>query len=283
MTNKQETFPKPESIDQKIFAQLETIMAPFVQDIPENEKFKKNIDSVEEHKPEWHQFGIITHTKKFAEAFKNQTKNYLQEWGFEDQVNQVLQEKIDDKTKEELILISIAFHDLGKIARGYKDNNGQRVPDYAGHEAKSEELLLNNPELQKLLRSYALTDAQIKYIARCAGLHFELGKIRKAAKKTALKYTLAFTESPEFVQESKNIAAEYPDYKTEIGLLFLCDNLAKTDLTITANSDTEIEAQTTVIKEEIKRRGLHPDLLAAAKQNPINIAVAREYFEIIYS
>jgi hypothetical protein len=58
--------------------------------------------------------------------------------------------------------------------------------------------------------------------------------------------------------------------------------LAKTDIVIEAKTDQEIENNTQQIKQTMQDRGLDPKLIRAIKQAPINIAVAKKYFESIY-
>ncbi len=52
--------------------------------------------------------------------------------------------------------------------------------------------LISSPEFKSMLRDRGLTDAQIDYIARCAGKHFEPGLVRRRAKRSDSGYTFGF-------------------------------------------------------------------------------------------
>lgn len=270
-----------EEIVQKLLNDLPEIAKTIIENRPENDNFKVNPDDPNEHDLNWHQFGIITHTKKSYEFYQTLVQEYLKQWGISNCINEKLSEQIDGKTKAELLQISIVLHDLGKFARGFKEE-GRLKPDYKGHEAKSEKLIMEDEQIRNCLqKTYALTDSQIIYIARCTALHYELGKMRDEAKKSDVGYSIAFTESEKCREVCGEIASEFSEFKEEIGILFLCDFLAKTDIIIYAKTDQEIEEQTLEIEQTIQERGLHPKLIAAIKQRPVNIANAKRYLENI--
>lgn len=273
---------RPESIYQKLLTRLPEIAKAVMDDRPENDNLKRNPDDPKEHAIRWHQFGIITHTEVFSQSFQNEAQEYFKNWDIDLKINQKLSEQIDGKTKAELLQISIPLHDLGKFARDFKEEDGKLEPTYYGHEAKSEKLIKENESINCLIhKTYGLTHVQVDYIARCAGLHYELGKTRDAAKKTDMGFTIAFANSEQCQKTCKEIAYKYPEFKVEIGILFLCDSLAKTDVRIDAETDEEIEKQTQQIERIIQERNLNPQLIAAIKQLPVNIAIARRYLESV--
>lgn len=67
----------------------------------------------------------------------------------------------------------------------------------------------------------------------------------------------------------------------EIGLLFLNDSLAKTEIFPKASTDAEIENQTERLKKIIKKLGLNTKIVNVAKQVPVNMAVAKAYIGIL--
>jgi hypothetical protein len=250
----------------------------------ENENFIDNPDDPTEHVPNWHQFGIITHTKIVLESYTNKVKELFEEWGIKDRINKKLQSEIDGITKGDLIKIGIILHDIGKFARNIEVTDGTIKHNFYGHEAISEKLIITeNSLVNELLKDELnLSVSQIKYIGRMAGLHFELGKSRDAARKSIKGYSIEFSNSEECEKALLNIASLYPDYKEEIGLLFLCDSLGKTDIRIKAKNDEEIEKQEIFIYESIKKRNLNPKLVTAIKQLPVNMAICKKYLQIIY-
>ncbi|EKD56632.1 MAG: Metal dependent phosphohydrolase [uncultured bacterium] len=270
----------PEFVIQDLLHRLPELAKSVMLDIPENDNFKQNPDDPDEHNPGWHQFGIITHSEKFVNSFDIEAQEYFQKWGIKEKINQKISEQIDGKTKKELLRISMILHDLGKFARSFTHKDNKFKPNFTDHEAKSEELIKGNEQIQTLLKNdYKLTENQIKYIARCAGLHFELGKTKRAAKKSESGYNLVFAEGENCKEACIEIAQRYPDFKEEMGILFLCDSLSKTDVRINAGTDSEIEKQSQQIESVIQSRGLNPKLIAAIKQRPVNIAVAKTYFD----
>jgi len=269
-----------DSICERLITFLPTIANTIIEDRTENGQFIINPDDPNEHVPIWHQFGIITHTKFVLKIHQTEASEYIDKWGIRLKINSKLQEEVDGKPKSELILIGIILHDIGKFARNFKENDGKMVFNFIGHEAMSEKLIKENKFIYNLLnQTLEYTEAQINYIARCAGLHFELGKAREAAKKTKLKYTIAFSESKECLESCIEIATQFPEYKLEIGILFLCDSLGKIDVRIIAESDEDIENLTPQIKQVLAQRNLNPSLLSAIKQLPVNIAIAKRYLE----
>jgi hypothetical protein len=269
-------------ITERLQDDLAAIAVGLMADVAENENFRRNPDSFIEHEPKWHQFGIITHTRKFLDHYQTDAGEYFEKWGISSQIERYLTERMDDKSKAELLPIGILLHDIGKFARGFKDKDGKVKPNYDGHEAKSEQAILREGNIRYRLQRNNLTDDEIKYIARCAGLHFELGKMRAKAKQSDWGYTIAFIESEHCQQVCTEIAQKFPEFKTEIGLLFLCDSMAKTDVVIDAETDLEIVEQTPYAEQVLLAQRLNPALIAAVKQGPVNIAVARKYLRGVF-
>jgi hypothetical protein len=85
---KSNLFEKRENIDQKLLRQLPELAKIFIADIPENKNFIENPDDPAEHHKKWHQFGIITHTRKFLEFYNQQMPDYLKKWGMEKEINE---------------------------------------------------------------------------------------------------------------------------------------------------------------------------------------------------
>lgn len=250
---------------------------------PENENFIKNPDDPREHVPNWHQFGIITHTKIVLESYINNVNELCEKWSVKYKINKKLQSEIDGVTKSNLIKIGIILHDIGKFARNIEIKDGTIKHNFYEHESISEQLIISESTyLNNILKNeLELSGSQIKYIGRMAGLHFELGKSRDAARKSQHGYTIKFSKSKECEDALLYIASIYPDYKEEIGLLFLCDSLGKTDIRIIANSDEEIEKHENYIYDTLKERNLNPKLIAAIKQLPVNMAICEKYLQII--
>lgn len=72
-----------------------------------NLSFAENPDFPEEHEPRWHQWGILTHTKKFAEYYRTEAQANLKSMGIDEKVAALLAERIGDWSKEDLLKISM--------------------------------------------------------------------------------------------------------------------------------------------------------------------------------
>lgn len=240
-------------------------------DEAKNKSFYDNPDDPLEHQSDWHQWGVIAHTKEFEKVYRGETQKYLAKWGIKDLVDVQMSEKIDGLTKNDLFGIAIIFHDLGK----FMTRDLKRPKKYFRHEIASGRLIKTPGFSNELIKRYNLTKPQIEYIAHCTSLHYELGKVRVGAQmEKNIEYNLDFVESKLFSKLAEEIKIEHPDLQLEIGLLFLADSLAKTDIRITnGESDAEIKAQ-------LEHKGLDPRLIKAVKQLPVNCAVAERYLKI---
>lgn len=108
---------KEKNIQEKIYdcdIYLPIIAKKIIPDTEENIVFRANPDDPQEHQPLWHEFGITTHTKKVVEHFFKRN-NRLKP--MTEQIDEIFKETIDGKTKEELMAISIIYHDIGKYLR----------------------------------------------------------------------------------------------------------------------------------------------------------------------
>ncbi len=247
-----------------------------------NKKFLDNPDDPNEHKPNWHQWGIITHTEKVKEFYQKEVPKYLELWGIKEKIASSMSERIGGKSKNELFEIAIMFHDLGKfISREVKIENDIAVDfNFHGHEKASGEIIRGPQFSSKLKEEYGLSERQIEYIARCAELHYTLGKMRKQAKKSDIGYTVAFAQSVFFRREVVEIIDDYKEYALEIGLFFLADSLGKTDIRINASANKDSKSQYEAVRQTILRGKLNPKLIEAVKEVPISIAVAENYLKI---
>jgi hypothetical protein len=257
-------------------------------DNPRNTAYLANPDSPAEHSPNWHQWGVITHTKMFGLAHDKDVNQLLQKWGLKQQVDRHLDQQIDGQPKRDLLRAAVALHDLGKFThRTFEDEpDGTYKATFTDHERKSGELIRDPAFAASLKQDYNLTDNQIEYIAKAAELHFQLGILRKKAKMVG-KYNMEFPRSPAFPDLAREQMRAHPDMALEMGLLFIGDSMAKTNIRIKADSDAEIEAQHAAIQQTITDRlsalpDLHkfnPKLIRAVKQLPVNLEVGRRYLE----
>lgn len=252
------------------------------QAMPANQSFLENPDDPKQHKPGWHQWGVITHSQKFGEAYDEQIPDYLEHWGLKDIVDLALSEEIDGVPKAELLRLVAPLHDLGKFTRRQlkRDVRGKIVgQNFLGHEVASGEIIRGR-EFNQRLESYGLTPAQIEYLARCSELHFELGVIRKRTKNSKAGYSLEFVNSSDFDSAALDLMYGFPDMKLEIGLLFLADNLAKTKIRIGADTDEQINSQRHLIYQALAEASLDSRLADAVAQLPVNLAAARRYLKL---
>ncbi len=250
------------------------------------QRFSENPDAVEEHESNWHQWGIVTHSIKMREMYPKVFEKYLSEWFNESPegtefvftIVDYLRQKVDGVTRADLIEIAMPLHDLGKFMKGVVEEGGKLKYDFDGHDKPSQEII-SGPEISGLLKSFGLTHSQIEYVAACAGNHYELGFVRKEAKKSEKGYTISFAET-ELGDVLADRMDQFSGLEIEVGLLFLLDSLAKTDVILQAKTDGEVGIAAKYAEGEIEQRGLEPKLINAVRQMPVNAAVARKYLEI---
>jgi hypothetical protein len=193
-------------------------------------------------------------------AIGGELSMYLRQAGLDEAFVRYMQEEIDGRSKFELFVLSIPFHDLGKFARSFSKGSagpGWDVikPDYSDHEKISGRLIREPPAVYELLAAQGLTDRQIEYIARCAELHFEFGHVRNAAKKTAVGYTLGFIGSVEMDRSIEQVLFERPGFGVEISAYFLVDSLGKLGVRVVPSETSGVEI---VTSELATQRGLLP-------------------------
>lgn len=288
-----------DSMEQKLLNSLpgfakEIVNSRYGSDLSYRQDFANNLDSIEYHDEEWHQWGVITHTKKVLDMYHNKAKELLADWKTEMEVH--FKEKIDGITKEDLFVLAILLHDIGKFAKEWK-NGKYSMKNHAGI---SRELILDEKGgiYKNLKDTLKLTQAQINYIATVAGIHYELGEVRSQAGEGELGYSLAFVRSDAFKKgidavkdRIKKYDVNFETYKVEIGVFFLIDSLGKTDILlgkiiaekIFEKDDAAIELLTSEAENEIVERKLSADLIKAIKQIPVNIAIAKRYFQLVFN
>jgi hypothetical protein len=214
---------------------------------PQNASFLATPDAREQHQTQWHQWGILTHTRMFLRHFDEDIPRYLREWGIYAMVEEVLCRCIDDATRWDLLRAAILLHDIGKFSARTR---GHTRFHFSHHEEQSGDIIRNELDLPRM----GFTEAQTEYIARTAQDHFVLGILRKAARERG-EYDEQFAQTPHFRTLSLQIKEAHPDDYVEIGVLFLGDSLAKVD----PISGPE----------------------RAVSQYDVNVAVAREYLRIV--
>lgn len=185
----------------------------------DNRHFLRAPDAREQHQTEWHQWGIITHTRVFLRYLDTLVPSYLCEWGLWEAVDARLSGPIDGASKWALLRIAALLHDIGKFGARTR---GRKRFHFTHHEKLSGDLIRQELDLGR----FGLTPEQIEYVARTAEDHFVLGLVRKGARDQG-EYDLAFVRSERFLQVARQIKREHPDDFVEIGVLFLGDSLAK--------------------------------------------------------
>lgn len=273
---------KPDIIIEKLYLHLEDMAKDIIRQnldlsIKENRDFLNNPDDVNHQKPEWHQFGIITHTKMVKKAFREEVPFYLKKWGIKDMAERYLDEEIDGIKKKDLFIMAIILHDTGKFkVRTMNKKKGLIKYSFKPHEKASGEIIrtLKNT----LMKDFFLTEPQIEYIARCAELHFELGLLRYKGKDSKTGFNREFIKSEVFKNTVLEFISKNPDFKWEIGLFFLSDTLGKMDIKINdENNIDEIERA----KREIEEKKAYTGIINGILQLPVNLTAAEEYFRIL--
>jgi hypothetical protein len=243
--------------------------------IAANRSFAQNPDDPAEHAPNWHQYGILTHSARFGDMLRDRVPIDIAEWGLTGPLQAALVETIDGIPKAQLLSVGALAHDLGKFTARTVTYTGDGMDtDFTNHETHSGKIIQARRDLMP-----GLTQAQVGYVATCAALHFELGKVRRAAKAGG-GYTIAFAGSSAFSAIARGIMRTYPAYAPEIGLEFIADNLAKSEVIATGRTDESVAAERAHLDTVLQERELSPRLINQALQVPTNLAVARRYLSI---
>lgn len=266
---------KTAEIIQEINNQLPEIAQKLLSNQPE----WKEPDNPIEHEPRWHQWGIITHSRKFTEQFEYNIPQYLEKWDLNKKTNNYLDQKIDSITKNDLLKISSLLHDIGKFTtRIHKEKDGVKYNDFAKHDQESGRLI--RQKLNSQLSDLGLTTKQIEYVARSAELHYQFGHLREIAKQSSQGYNLSFVESQELKDQCELIIKNNPEYSLEIGLMFLADSMSKTENfhhIFDISSEEELQKLQPKIDKTIYDKKLPITFKDAINQVPVNIGVARKY------
>lgn len=226
----------------------------------------QEIDDLLEHEPDWHQWGVLEHTRRVWLAMNTEVPIFCLAWDVPF-IQELKAEFIQDKSKWDLLLITCIVHDLGKWAGRTVTAAG--AYSFKGHEAISEQLIRHDPLIHQALLDAQLSAGQIDYIASVAGLHYELGKLRQLGYQQG-NFDEVFPKSDLFRAGCEAIVRQHLHYAREIGLIFLADSLAKVEFREGIEAFEEIEAK-------ILARGLSQKLMRAVRQVPIHIAMCREY------
>jgi len=127
---------------------------------------------------------------------------------------------------------------------------------------------------------FDLTDNQIEYVSQCCRLHYELAKTRDQAKELDIGYSFEYLNSEYIFEHNLGIMNDNPGFQLEIGLLFLIDSLAKIEIHIEAENQTDIEKQNEEIKKIVRDNNWHPHKAILIKQLPITIKTAEIYMKM---
>lgn len=265
------------------------ITAYLPQNIAYNADFAAHPDEPRHHKPQWHQWGILTHTDRFLTAFDTEVQAYIQAWGMTRAYDNWMAVHIDGRRKEDLLRLGILYHDLGKFTSRHlskhQHSTDPAFPDFSfgGHEAASEQLI--HGHLADRLSALGYTDAHLEYIGRVAALHYEIAKIRDRVKYSGEGYSLRFVAGEDFAREAKLLHLEYEDYAMEVGLMYLGDSLAKTQYRLQPfpQDDTTrlVHPDLAEIRRDLDRQGLPAHHLDCVTHLPVSVAAVHAYLTFL--
>ena len=275
--------PEQEAIDDLIADAMESL-GDFARDIlrPDlirNLSFFSNLDKPDFNQPEWHQWGILTHTEKCIEYMQTEAAKHITSWGIADDISKYLAVKPRGNfTRGQLLEIGFIYHDIGKFASSRRRGSPDRY-NHAYHAKRSYELILD-PTLgvAEFLKQRGLNQGEVSYVAEIGRRHMELGKIRLYAQKWGLYkrgYSFKYINGKGIDIQMCRLIAGQGDYIMDIGLCYLIDSLAKTDIRFDISTDEEARL---VRKKILEQRSDHyKRFLQLAIQLPLNVALAGRY------
>jgi len=182
-------------------------------------------DDPREHKPEWHQFGIITHTRYFVAALRDEVPRALcrVDPTIAARVERYLDGPLGDLTRRELLLIAGYWHDVGKFTTRTQGRRGDWR--FIGHAHDSARLIVGEEAVIDggLGVRYGLDAAQIAFVARLADLHYAPMELKLALDRAGG----AITGRDVYAEIAAQLGAE----GYAVCCLFWADCLAKGDTT----------------------------------------------------
>ena len=257
---------------------LEKELPETIKKIAQNYSISTYINNphfLDERLSSWHQFGLLTHSKKVRKVFLNELGGILKKKGLYEKIHDKLNQKVDNIKRKTLFEASIPLHDLGKIL-AYGDKRTNR-----SHESLSKYLISQDP-LKKRLEDLDLSEEHINYLGRCIETHYVLGSRGRDKLNPAGNFKLDYISKENIGSFCESLSKEYSDIKTELGIFFLCDSLGKTDIRINAKTDLNITNQQKNIEQIIKERNLNPNLKKAVMQLPVNVKLAEIYLRSLF-
>ncbi len=146
-------------------------------------RFLERPDDPGEHKPEWHQYGIITHTRQFVVALRDEVPGALRrvDPAIAARAEAYFATPLDDLTRWELLLVAGYWHDVGKFTTRTVGRRGDWR--FIGHAHDSARLIAEGPD-GGLGACYGLTAAQTAFVARLADLHYAPMELKLALDRS---------------------------------------------------------------------------------------------------
>ncbi len=249
-------YGKFEQISSRLDEQLPEIIKKIAGDNGIKEYYE-NPDFSDERLKKWHQYGLLTHTRKTRIAFSERLENILKSNGLYEEVNKKLQEKVEGVDKKTLLEISIVLHDLGKVICLHDKSENRK------HEFISA-VLLDAGFLKNKLRGMGLENRHISYIRRCVETHGVIGKEIRGELKAKEQLKLEYLDCDEVKKKCMELAKKYEDVSIEAGLFFICDSLGKFDISNVEN---------------FKNKELDEELKYGIMQQPINLKLGQIYLK----
>lgn len=239
-----------------------------------NKRFLNNPDDPIEHSPQWHQWGIITHSRKALEYYSD-ISSYIET---RDQIFG-LDGDIDGFKRSQLLSMVFLLHDLGKFSNRtiLKEYDGYYIFSFREHE-KASEKIIRSRLISNELKKNNYTDRQIEYIAVCAGKHFELGKLRKRLIEDGGYSDNTDMLNKDVEEKILDLIKENQEFSLEIGIMFLIDSLAKQEIHIRQKKIVQLHEEE--IKTVLERKKLNSNLLSAVYEFPQNLALANIYLNL---
>ncbi len=149
--------------------------------------FLADPDDPNEHKPEWHQFGIITHTRELVVALPDAVPTALRgiDPAIAERVEDYLSGTIDGLSRRDLTLVAGYWHDIGKFTSRTLGRRGDWR--FRGHAHESARLITGShvDYAAGIGARYGLSLAQTAYVTRLADLHYAPMELKLALRRAA--------------------------------------------------------------------------------------------------
>ncbi len=237
-------------------------------------EYQKNQDYAEERLHQWHQYGLLTHTRLVRKIFREDIKDLFQQWKVYDKVEKALSKSVGDYKKKDLFEVAILPHDLGKITV-VGDTRVTR-----NHEMLSLQLTKSSV-IHNIFQEQGLSVEEVKYIEDIVRTNGVVSEEIRNILRDEDNLNFSFINSNRVDRYLEKVIKKYKKLSLEAGVFFVCDTLAKTSIHLDVKKDEELRAKEEEVERTISEQRLKPQLKKGIMQFPLSMRIGELYLSAV--